>query len=84
LKKADIPRFIEMAKATRGIVIDIRNYPTDFPIFDLGGHLTSKPADFATFTDGDLANPRRSRNGRLCSRTLSNGPSRDSFRHYCD
>jgi C-terminal processing protease CtpA/Prc len=57
LKRADIPRFVEMAKTTKGMVIDIRNYPTDFPIFDLGGHLTATPANFATFTDGDLGNP---------------------------
>jgi C-terminal processing protease CtpA/Prc len=57
LKKAEISRFIEMAKATKGMVIDIRNYPTDFPIYDLGGRLTAKPADFAAFTTGDLGNP---------------------------
>jgi len=57
LKKAEVASLIEMAKATKGLIIDIRNYPSDFPIYELAGRLTTKPTDFFIATEGDLANP---------------------------
>ncbi len=57
LKRADVRGYLQRAAGTRVLVIDLRNYPSDFPLFELGGHLVEKPTDFARFTTGDLANP---------------------------
>jgi C-terminal processing protease CtpA/Prc len=57
LKSDDAAKYIDTAAATKGLIIDIRNYPSDFPIFRLGGLLVEKETPFARFTRGDLANP---------------------------
>jgi C-terminal processing protease CtpA/Prc len=57
LKAADVARDIDSIKNTKGLIIDIRNYPSDFPIFALGGALVDNPTPFATFTTIDLSNP---------------------------
>jgi hypothetical protein len=57
LKIVDIPRHIEDAAKTVGLVIDIRNYPNQFVVFELGQHLVEVPTRFALFTRPDLANP---------------------------
>ena len=49
--------YIEKAVRTRGLVIDIRNYPNDFMVFALGRHLVRERTPFACFTVPDLANP---------------------------
>jgi C-terminal processing protease CtpA/Prc len=54
---ADIPRYINAAARTKGLIIDIRNYPSDFVVFALGQHLVSTPTPFVRFTQGDLSNP---------------------------
>jgi hypothetical protein len=57
VRAADIPGYLEGAEGTRGLVIDIRNYPSEFVVFALGSHLVERPTPFARFTQGDLANP---------------------------
>jgi C-terminal processing protease CtpA/Prc len=57
LKRADVRKDIESAMGTKGLILDIRNYPSDFPIFQLGSHLVEKPTPFVRFTSGDLSNP---------------------------
>ncbi len=57
VKSAEAKHYIESAKDTKGLIIDIRNYPSDFPLFSLGSHLVDKPTEHARFTDGDLFNP---------------------------
>ena len=54
---AESTAYIEKAEGTRGLVIDIRNYPKDFLVYALGGHLVSEPTPFATFTKCDLGDP---------------------------
>lgn len=49
--------YIERASGTKVLVIDIRNYPNDFMVFALGGHLVDRPTAFARFTHGDATNP---------------------------
>lgn len=39
------------------MVIDIRNYPSEFVVFVLGSRLIEDPTPFARFTVGDLDNP---------------------------
>jgi C-terminal processing protease CtpA/Prc len=57
IKAADVPGYIDRAANTKGLVIDIRNYPSEFMPFALGSHLVKDHTSFATFTVGDVANP---------------------------
>lgn len=54
---ADIPDYIERAAGTRGMVVDIRNYPAEFVVFALGGRFVDRETESARFTRGDPANP---------------------------
>jgi len=56
-KAAEAEQYIESANGTMGLIIDIRNYPSEFVVFALGSLLVEKPTDFARFTAGDLSNP---------------------------
>jgi C-terminal processing protease CtpA/Prc len=57
VKTTDTSSYVERAKATRGLIIDIRNYPSEFVVFALGSLLVDQPTPFARFTAGDLGNP---------------------------
>ena len=57
IKAADAADYIKAAAGTKGLIIDIRNYPSEFVVFALGSLLTSQPVEFARFTVGDLSNP---------------------------
>jgi C-terminal processing protease CtpA/Prc len=57
IKVADVPRYVKAAAGTKGLIVDIRNYPSDFVVFALGSLLVDRPTPFARFTSGDLSNP---------------------------
>jgi hypothetical protein len=57
IKHADLPDYFEKAKNTKGLIVDIRNYPSDFMPFVMGPYFATKPTSFVTFTLPDLANP---------------------------
>ncbi len=57
VKVVDAASYVERSKGTRGLIIDIRNYPSDFVVFALGSLLVEQPTPFARFTTGDLDNP---------------------------
>jgi C-terminal processing protease CtpA/Prc len=57
VKAAEAATYIKSAEATKGLIIDIRNYPAEFVVFALGSRLVDKSSPFARFTIGDLANP---------------------------
>jgi peptidase S41-like protein len=57
IRTVDVTGYIERAAGSRGLIIDIRNYPQEFVVFALGGHLVSEPTPFARFTIGDLHDP---------------------------
>ncbi|MGA2671674.1 MAG: S41 family peptidase [Terracidiphilus sp.] len=57
VKIADVNHYLELAAKTKGLIVDIRNYPSQFVVFDLGSHLVERPTEFVTFTFGDLSNP---------------------------
>jgi C-terminal processing protease CtpA/Prc len=57
VKVADVPKYIDSAAGTKGLIVDIRNYPSEFVVFALGGLLVEKETPFVRFTAGDLANP---------------------------
>jgi C-terminal processing protease CtpA/Prc len=57
IKAADLPAYFERAKNTKGMIIDIRNYPAEFVPFALGAYFATRPTPFVSFTHADLANP---------------------------
>lgn len=57
VKVADVPRYIDAASKSKGLIIDIRNYPSEFVVFALGQLLIDRPTEFARSTEGDLSNP---------------------------
>jgi C-terminal processing protease CtpA/Prc len=57
VKAADAASYVTQAAGTRGLIIDIRNYPSDFMVFALGSLLVDKETPFARFTAADLSNP---------------------------
>ncbi len=54
---AQSANYIQSAAGTKGLIIDIRNYPSDFVVFTLGDLLASEPVNFVQFTYGDVATP---------------------------
>lgn len=57
VKVSDLARYIEAAASTKGLIIDIRNYPSEFVPFALGSLLIEKQTEFVRFTSCDLSNP---------------------------
>ena len=57
VQAAQAASYIESAADTKGLIIDIRNYPSEFVVFALGSRLVERPSAFARFTVGDLVNP---------------------------
>jgi C-terminal processing protease CtpA/Prc len=57
VQAAQVSNYVDRARATKGLVIDIRNYPSEFVVFALGSLLVDRPTQFARFTVGDLDNP---------------------------
>ena len=53
----DISAFIASFKNTKGIIIDIRNYPSSFVPYLLGGYFVLRPTPFSKFTIGNIDNP---------------------------
>jgi len=57
IRQADVPSYLEALQRASGLVVDIRNYPSEFVVFALGGHFVREPTPFARFSGPDLANP---------------------------
>jgi hypothetical protein len=57
VKVAETASYVDRAAGARCLVIDIRNYPSEFVVFALGQHLVRDTTAFARFTKGDLSNP---------------------------
>ena len=53
----DIESVISSVQGKQGLVIDIRNYPSAFVVFELGQRLVAEAVEFARFTKIDLVNP---------------------------
>tara|TARA_R110002049_G_C9134294_1_gene559196 strand:- start:57 stop:2258 length:2202 start_codon:yes stop_codon:yes gene_type:complete len=56
ITEADIPIIKENFKDTKGIIIDIRNYPSTFVPFSLGSYFVSSSTPFVKFTKVNLDN----------------------------
>lgn len=57
VKNADMDDYMRRAAGAEVLVVDIRNYPSEFAVFTLGGRLVNEPTPFAKFTTGDPSNP---------------------------
>ena len=57
IKEDDIRKIKQEFKNTRGIIIDIRNYPSTFVPFNLGTFFVSSSTPFVKFTIGNINNP---------------------------
>ena len=56
-KRDSVPAYFKQAAGAKLLVIDNRNYPSDFPIFQIGGRLVVDRTPFVKFTVGDPINP---------------------------
>jgi hypothetical protein len=57
IKSADVAGYIEKARAAKELIVDIRNYPSDYVVYALGALLVDGKTPFAAFTMADLSNP---------------------------
>lgn len=57
LKSDRLPDIFEKIKNTKGLVIDIRTYPTDALLFKLAKYIMPKPEIFVDFTVSDPTRP---------------------------
>ncbi|PLW94348.1 MAG: peptidase S41 [Marinilabiliales bacterium] len=57
LQARDVPNVMRDFRATQGIIIDIRCYPSAFTVFTLSQYFNKKPAEFAKFTNNTKSNP---------------------------
>lgn len=57
LKKTHLSKIWPSIQKTKGLIVDLRNYPTDFPIYALGGYLVPKSTPFVKFTRGSIIHP---------------------------
>lgn len=57
IKAADLPAYFKKARDTKGMIVDIRNYPSEFVPFALGQYFAVQPTPFADFTAPELDNP---------------------------
>lgn len=57
IKNEDINKIKEDFKNTKGIIIDIRNYPSTFVVFTLGSCFVSNSTPFVKFTNGNINSP---------------------------
>ena len=60
---------------TRGMIIDMRTYPSEFMPFSFGHYIKPSPSPFVKFTVGDVSNPGLF----VFGPTLSNGEPNASF-----
>lgn len=57
VQSAYLPEIWKEIAPSKGLIIDIRNYPSDFVIYDLSNYLLSKKTPFAKFSIGSIETP---------------------------
>ena len=57
LKQGEIAQIIPEIAKTKGLIIDLRSYPSDFIVFSLGEYLMPKPTSFVKFSSGSVTTP---------------------------
>ena len=56
-KIAELKAIFKTFENTKGIVIDIRNYPADFMTFEMAKYIKPASSPFVKFTNGNIENP---------------------------
>jgi len=56
-KNSQLPAIKKMFENTRGIIIDMRCYPSEFMPFTFGHYIKPNASPFVKFTSGDVNNP---------------------------
>ena len=57
LKRGEIKDILNKFEDTKGIVVDMRCYPSDMIVFSMGNKVVPKPTDFVKFTNTSLKDP---------------------------
>jgi|SRR6218665_244037 len=57
VKKVYLPEIWKSVQHTKGLIIDIRNYPSDFVIYDLSAYLMPNSTPFVKFSQGSVEYP---------------------------
>jgi len=57
IRNADLPDIMKRLEGTKGLVIDLRCYPSEFVVFTLGSQLVEQSTPFVKFTFGSLETP---------------------------
>jgi C-terminal processing protease CtpA/Prc len=57
IKNSYLPEIMATASNTRGLIVDLRCYPSEFIVFTLGSRLVDKNTGFVKFTTGRTDNP---------------------------
>ena len=57
IKNSYLPEIFEKIKDTKGLIIDLRCYPSDFLVFSLGEYLIPKKTEFVKFSIGSIDKP---------------------------
>jgi C-terminal processing protease CtpA/Prc len=57
IKNSHLPAIAPDLLKTKGLIIDMRCYPSDFIVFSLANYLLPQPADFVKFTTGSITKP---------------------------
>ena len=75
LKNEDLPEIWEKIKDKKGLIIDNRNYPSDFLVFGLGSYLMPDSIPFVKFATGSIEQPGTFK----YAETLSVGKKNDDY-----
>lgn len=54
IKSSYLPTIFEKIKDTKGLIIDLRAYPSEFVVFSLGNYLMPKKTEFVKFSIGNI------------------------------
>jgi len=57
IKSAYLPEIMKQTKNTKGIIIDMRCYPSEFVVFSLGEYLMPNASEFVKFSKGSITDP---------------------------
>lgn len=57
LKPGEVDSIMKAYRDKKGLIIDLRCYPSEFIVFSLGKYLMPEPTEFVKFTSSSLAHP---------------------------
>lgn len=75
LHGAELPAIMAKAQDTKGLVIDLRNYPAEYVVYSLGKYLFDKPKDFMRFSGSQITYPGVFRYSPMLRVKLGPGPA---------